>query len=201
MLSPRALPAKMTLGFATKKWSQMKTTPKLFVLIGMMGAGKTSSGKVLSRRVGWDFVDLDQELESRTGVSIPEIFESEGEQGFRQRETDLLKEFLNKEQMIISSGGGIVLKEENRKLLKRSKAEIIFLEVTPEDCLKRTEGTSRPLLRVKDPLGKIKELLSERTALYEEVSTCKISTSKKRPGQIAGEIMSKFFPDQLKENQ
>lgn len=168
----------------------MKTTPKLLVLVGMMGAGKTSSGKVLSRRIGWDFVDLDQEIEARTGVTIPEIFEAEGEEGFRSRETEILKEYLKKENTVVSCGGGIVLKEINRELLKKSNAEVLFLEVSPEECLQRTQGSDRPLLKVGNPLEKIKQLLVLRTPLYEEVKTCKISTNKKKPNQIAKEVMA-----------
>ena len=84
----------------------------------MMGAGKSSFGKYCSKELGYQFVDLDEELENRTGVKIPEIFAKEGEEGFRRRETDLLREFIEKEGFIVATGGGVVMRDENRQILK-----------------------------------------------------------------------------------
>ena len=106
-------------------------------LVGMMGAGKSTIGKALAALMGTKFVDLDRELEERCGVSIPHIFETEGEAGFRCRETRLLQEYAKASDMVVATGGGVVTREENREILKASPAVAVHLKVSPEECALR----------------------------------------------------------------
>ena len=106
----------------------------------MMGAGKSTIGKALAALMGTKFVDLDRELEERCGVSIPHIFETEGEAGFRCRETRLLQEYAKASDMVVATGGGVVTREENREILKASPAVAVHLKVSPEECFRRTQA-------------------------------------------------------------
>ena len=128
---------------------------RTIILVGMMGAGKSTIGKALAALMGTKFVDLDRELEERCGVSIPHIFETEGEAGFRCRETRLLQEYARAADMVVATGGGVVIREENREILKASPAVAVHLKVSPEECFRRTQGTDRPLLQCEDPMAKI----------------------------------------------
>ncbi len=147
-----------------------KYKTQTIVLVGMMGAGKTYVGKSLAAMLGRKFIDLDKKLEERCGSSIPEIFAVEGEDGFRKRESRLLKEFSETEGVVIATGGGVVLREENRKILRNSKALVVHLNINERTCLNRTKGSDRPLLQTPNPMEKIKELIDFRTPLYREVA-------------------------------
>ena len=144
-------------------------------LVGMMGAGKTTVGRDLARRLGRRFVDIDQEVVARTGVQIPVIFEIEGEDGFRKRETQVLSELLGTPGVVIATGGGIVLAEENRALL-REHAFVVLIEVSPEVLWERTRrDRNRPLLQVENPRQRIRELHAQRAPLYREVANLVMS--------------------------
>lgn len=139
-------------------------------LVGMMGAGKTTIGRQLARRLQRRFVDCDHEIESRTGVKIPVIFEIEGEAGFRKRESQVIAELAQEPGLVIATGGGAVLKEENRVCLTHHGI-VIYLSVPPYNLWERTRNdTNRPLLQVANPRARIEELHALRDPLYREVA-------------------------------
>ncbi|MBW7901155.1 MAG: shikimate kinase [Rhodocyclaceae bacterium] len=135
-----------------------------------MGAGKTTIGKALARRLGWRFVDSDHEIEARTGVGIPTIFEIEGEAGFRRRESQVIRELTELRNVVMATGGGAVIAEENRARLKENGL-VAYLDVPPDMLYERTRhDRNRPLLQVEDPLGRLRELHEQRSPLYREVA-------------------------------
>jgi shikimate kinase len=139
-------------------------------LIGLMGAGKTTIGRSLARHLGWDFVDTDREVESRTGVNIPTIFEIEGEEGFRRRESLVVAETSEKTGLVVATGGGGVLCEQNRKHM-RTGGCVVYLNVSPRILWERTcRDKNRPLLQVADPLSKLSQLFDARDPLYRETA-------------------------------
>ena len=143
---------------------------RCIVLVGMPGSGKTTVGRDLAKRLGLRFVDTDHEIEARTGVKIPTIFEIEGEDGFRKRETQTLDDLTRESNMVLATGGGAVIRPENRALL-RERAVVVFLSVPPPILWERTRhDRSRPLLQVSDPRGRLEELLKVRGPFYREVA-------------------------------
>jgi shikimate kinase len=139
-------------------------------LIGLMGAGKTTIGRSLAKRLGLCFVDTDKEIELRTGVSIPTIFEIEGEDGFRKRESQIIAETSAKNTWVVATGGGSVLREENRANM-RASGFVIYLNVPPQMLWERTRhDKNRPLLQVADPLSRLSQLFTDRDPLYREVA-------------------------------
>ncbi len=135
-------------------------------LIGPMGAGKTTIGRQLAKELSKKFYDSDHEIEKRTGVDIHLIFEIEGEDGFRKRETQVLTELTSLDNIVLSTGGGAILNEENRKALI-DNGTIVYLKSTAEKLYKRTaEDKRRPLLQTDDRLGQIEKLLNEREPTY-----------------------------------
>ena len=146
------------------------SSPKCIVLVGMPGSGKTTVGRDLAKRLGLRFVDSDHEIEARTGVKIPTIFEIEGEDGCRKRETQTLDALTRESNMVLATGGGAVIRPENRALL-RERAVVVFLSVPPQILWERTRhDRSRPLLQVADPKGRLEELLKARGPFYREVA-------------------------------
>ena len=141
------------------------------VLVGPMGAGKSTVGRGLASLLKRAFFDSDQEIESRTGVDIPTIFEFEGEEGFRHRETEMLRELLGRENVVLATGGGIVMRPENRELLKQHC--VLYLRVPVAEQYRRTrKSRRRPLLNASDdPRGRLEELFELRDPLYQEVAT------------------------------
>lgn len=136
----------------------------------MMGAGKTTIGRQLAKRLGRRFVDCDHEIEARTGVKIPVIFEIEGEAGFRKRETQVIAELASEPGLVVATGGGAVLAEENRACLSEHGL-VIYLAVPPFHLWERTRhDTNRPLLQVENPRKRIEELHALRDPLYREVA-------------------------------
>ncbi|PIT08432.1 shikimate kinase [Snodgrassella alvi] len=136
------------------------------ILIGLMGAGKTTLGKQLANKLRCTFYDSDQVICERTGVSIPTIFELEGEAGFRSREAMIIGELVQKKNTIIATGGGAVLQLENRLKLQQN-GHVIYLHAQPEVLLGRIQhDKNRPLLQVSDPLAKLQELYTIRDPIY-----------------------------------
>jgi shikimate kinase len=147
-------------------------------LIGLMGAGKTTFGRWLAASLGKPFIDGDEELERRSGRAIPAIFEKEGEAFFRDCEQTLLMELVQREGIVLGTGGGVVLREVNREQL-RINGTVIYLHATPEVLAKRLRGTTgRPLLQAaEDPVVRLKELYEIRDPLYRQTAHCVIEST------------------------
>ena len=159
------------------------------VLIGPMGSGKTSVGRRLACVLKRDFFDSDFEIVARTGVSIDHIFDVEGEQGFRQRETSMLSELCDISNIVIATGGGIVIKAENRALLKHNSF-VVYLASSVEQLVMRTaRSKSRPLLEKSTNREQtIRDILEAREPLYQEVADVVIDTTGKKLYAIINEI-------------
>jgi len=150
--------------------------PGSIFLVGMMGAGKTSVGRVLAKRLEKSFYDSDQVIEDRTGVKIPVIFEIEGEAGFRVRESMVIDELTALRDIVLATGGGAVLIETNREKL-RTRGTVVYLRATVRDLLNRTRhDKNRPLLQAADPRARLTELYEKRDPLYREVAHLIVDT-------------------------
>jgi shikimate kinase len=148
----------------------MKQDSRNVFLVGLMGAGKTTVGRVLARRLNLPFVDSDHEIEARTGVSIPTIFEIEGEEGFRRREAQVIEDLTQREALVLATGGGVVLDPANRALLK-SGGWVVYINVPPETLYERIRhDRNRPLIQVENPLARLRELYAQRDPLYRAVA-------------------------------
>ena len=161
-------------------------------LVGPMGSGKSAVGKQLARTLGLAFIDSDAEIEKRTGVDIAYIFEKEGEPGFRQREREMLAELTAGEHLVIATGGGAVLDEDNRDRLS-ARGTVVYLRTTVAQQLERTRNsTTRPLLLDGDPATVLHELMEIRAPLYEQVADLIVDTGGRRVGAVVGEICAKL---------
>ncbi len=141
-----------------------------FFLVGLMGAGKSTLGKKLAAQLSSPFYDSDNEICQRTGVDIPTIFAMEGEQGFRDRECIVISELASRQGIILATGGGAVLREENRCCLK-SNGVVLYLHAQPDVLFERVRhDKNRPLLQVENPLDKLLELYKERDTLYRQTA-------------------------------
>ena len=160
------------------------------VLVGPMGSGKTSVGRRLACVLKRDFFDSDFEIVARTGVAIDHIFDVEGEEGFRQREINMLSELCEIPNIVIATGGGIVIKPENRELLKRDSF-VVYLSSSVKQLLSRTaRSKSRPLLERSTNREKtIRELVEKREPLYQEVADVVVDTTGKKLYAIINEII------------
>ncbi len=169
----------------------MQKSPSIF-LVGPMGAGKTTVGRQLAKCLNMEFADSDSEIEKRTGVDIPLIFELEGEVGFRKRETAMLDNLTTKDTIVLATGGGAVLAEENRGFLV-SRGTVIYLNTTVDQILQRTHrDTKRPLLQTDDPRAKLETLATERNPLYESIADITISTESQKIRDVINEICTKL---------
>lgn len=161
------------------------------VLVGPMGAGKTTVGQLVSKKLRLPFKDTDAEIEARTGADIPWIFDVEGEAGFRDRETQVLRDLLNGSAGVIATGGGIVMREENRDLLK--SVDVIYLKASLEEQLRRTANDrKRPLLQTDDPRSVLQRLMTLRDPLYREVATRVIETDGANSRTIAAQLAREY---------
>ena len=160
----------------------------IIALIGFMGAGKSAVGRLLSARLGLSFVDLDEVISAMAGKDITEIFAAEGEEGFRERESEALKRVLDGGSKVVSCGGGVVLRDENVELLRR-KSRVFLLRVSPERALERLAGSEgRPLLDADDVEERIRELMEERAERYHAAAHAEFDASDADPEEIAEEI-------------
>lgn len=147
-------------------------------LIGPMGAGKTTVGRLLARALELAFWDSDREIERRTGVGIPMIFEYEGEAGFRRREAEVIADLTAKEGVVLATGGGAVLLPENRECLK-TRGFVVYLQCSVDKQLERThKDLNRPLLKTAKPRRRLAELLTMREPLYRELADCVVDTGQ-----------------------
>ena len=162
--------------------------PTSIFLIGMMASGKTTIGKRLAERLGWEFFDTDREIETNCGVPISYIFEKEGESGFRARETQTLAELTTRDGVVIATGGGAPMFEINRKLLARGL--VIQLASSVSDIIERTRyDSTRPLLASEDKVARIRAIMLARGGTYDEVCNEKIVTSRKPVDTVVEKIL------------
>lgn len=161
------------------------------VLIGPPGAGKTTIGRKLARELGVELYDTDTGIEETTGRSIPEIFAADGEPGFRRLEEDVVGRALRTEQGVVSLGGGAVLSESTRALLR--ECTVVYLEISIAEGLRRTGATNtRPLLGGDDPDANYREIMRIRRPLYREVASVRVRTDGRSPGRVVRAIMGKL---------
>jgi shikimate kinase len=147
-------------------------------LVGMMGAGKTTVGKLLAQQLGKIFVDSDEEIQQRTGVTIPHIFDVEGEAGFRQREASVIQDLVLLDNIVLATGGGSVL-DENSRVALCCNGVVVYLKSTIHDLWQRTRhDRNRPLLQTADPHSRLKNIYEQRDPLYAQVANLVISTGK-----------------------
>ncbi len=165
------------------------SNPGSFFLVGPMGAGKSTIGRQLARALHLEFIDSDREIEVRTGVDIPLIFELEGESGFRKRERHVIDLLTARKGIVLATGGGAVLDPENRKCLA-SRGKVIYLHASVEQQLQRTaHDRSRPLLQTDNPGQKLAELMQVRDPLYREIADWVIETDGCRVREVVQEII------------
>ena len=161
-------------------------------LVGPMGSGKSAVGRQLATRLDLAFVDSDAEIEARTGVDIPYIFEKEGEAGFREREREVLDALTGRSRVLLSTGGGAVLDPANRERL-RSRGCVVYLRTSVKQQFARTRRSGhRPLLSNDDPLGTLERLMLVRAPLYEEAADLVVDTDGRRVGSVVEEIMRRL---------
>ena len=173
----------------------MKIKNNIF-LVGLMGSGKTTIGKLIAKKLRYKFIDTDLLMEEKTGVKVPLIFEYEGEEGFRKRETKILSEVLLSDNIVLATGGGIVLSDNNRQQLKE-RGNVIYLNAEINELAKRlSNDKTRPLLQNTDIKEKLKELMGHRSFLYESIADSIIQTKNKRAPDIANEIITNLGLDE-----
>lgn len=163
-------------------------------LVGPMGAGKTTVGRRLAKSLHRRFLDADHELEARTGVKIPLIFEIEGEAGFRAREKRLIAELTALEDIVLATGGGAILEADSREALA-SRGYVVYLHAPIAQLLARTRAdTNRPLLQTADPAQRMRDLIEQREPLYREVADLIIDTGALTLGDIVQKILHEAAP-------
>jgi shikimate kinase len=174
----------------------MRASRNLF-LVGLMGAGKTTVGRQLARRLGKRFLDSDHEIEERTGVKVATIFEIEGETGFRARESRVIEELAQAEDLVLATGGGVVLDPGNRARLA-ARGFVIYLHAQPRDLWQRTrQDKSRPLLQGVDPLARLEQLYAIRDPLYREIADIVVDTGRQGVGALVTRVLGDL-PDECK---
>ena len=166
-------------------------------LVGMMGSGKTSTGRPLAERLGYGFVDADAVIEQAAGCSIPEIFERDGEAGFRSLESQVLNAISQRHSLVVATGGGVVTEPENWGVLH--SGIVIWLDVVPDQLMQRlkADSTVRPLLQTADPEADLKALLNKRQPLYAEADLT-VVINDETPDAVADGILQ-LLPSLLKD--
>lgn len=162
------------------------------ILIGPMGAGKSTIGRLLAKELRLPFKDSDKEIEQRTGANIPWIFDVEGEQGFRDREQAMIEELCEQDGVVLATGGGAVLRPANRQAL-RGGGRVVYLHTSVEQQIERTaRDRNRPLLRSADPGKVLRDLMAIRDPLYREIADIIIETDERPPRLVVQEILARL---------
>ncbi|MBU2217749.1 MAG: shikimate kinase AroK [Gammaproteobacteria bacterium] len=162
------------------------------ILVGPMGAGKSTIGRLLAKELRLPFKDSDKEIEQRTGADIPWIFDVEGEQGFREREQAVIAELCEQDGLVLATGGGAVMRPENRSTLWRG-GRVVYLHASVEQQLDRTaRDRNRPLLRTANPSKVLGELLAIRDPLYREIADVIVETDERPPRMVVQEIIERL---------
>lgn len=162
------------------------------ILVGMMGAGKTTVGRLLARRLKRSFYDTDEEIERRCGVRIPVIFDIEGEAGFRARETQIIAQLCALDNAVLATGGGAVLAEENRRIIA-ARGIVVYLHARPTHLWQRVRhDRNRPLLATAEPQKKLDALYAERDPLYREVADLVVDTGKQSVQTLAKDLLTRL---------
>lgn len=158
-------------------------------LVGPMGSGKSTVGRALARKIGYRFIDSDREIEARCGVDIPTIFDYEGESGFRERESRIIDELTSLPGVVLATGGGAILRPENRQHLM-CRGHVILLQVDIKEQLRRVAfDANRPLLQTDDPEARLRALMEEREPIYKSVADVEISTDSRRMYHVVSRIL------------
>ena len=158
-------------------------------LVGPMGAGKSTIGRLLSQELQLEFIDSDKEIETRAGADIPWIFDVEGEAGFRKRETNIIDELSQRQQIVLATGGGAILSPDNRRFLQ-SRGTVIYLHTSLQQQIERTaKDRNRPLLQTEDPAKVLADLMQLRDPLYRDCCDLLIHTDGRRPKSVARDIV------------
>ena len=161
-------------------------------LIGPMGAGKTTMGRQLAKKLHLEFIDSDRVIEQRTGADIPLIFDKEGEEGFRKREEAVIDELTQKDNIILATGGGAILRPSNRQHLKE-RGTVIYLHSDINQLMERVRhDKNRPLLQTEDPEAKLRELMEIRDPLYRETAHITINTGEKSIRSVINVILDRL---------
>lgn len=168
-------------------------------LVGLMGSGKTTVGRALAKKLNKRFIDSDHEIEARTGVSIPVIFEIEGEVSFRQREAEVIRDLTAQDGIVLATGGGAILNNDSRRYLQE-RGTVIYLHASVNSILQRTRNDkNRPLLRTADPRKKLEELESQRHPLYQEIADLVIETGRPNVQHLVQNILDKLSRSDVSE--
>jgi shikimate kinase / 3-dehydroquinate synthase len=166
------------------------------ILIGMMGSGKTTVGRLLARQLGKTFIDSDEEIQKRTGVTIPHIFDVEGEAGFRQREAGVVQDLLKCNDIVLATGGGAIL-DKNNRVAMRGNGTVVYLKSGVHDLWQRTRhDRNRPLLQIADPRAKLQELFVQRNPLYTETADIVMHTGRQNVQLLISSLMRKLNTNQ-----
>tara|TARA_R110001599_G_scaffold5755_8_gene28693 strand:- start:264 stop:770 length:507 start_codon:yes stop_codon:yes gene_type:complete len=161
-------------------------------LIGPMGAGKSTIGRLLAKELKYPFKDSDREIEARTGADIPWIFDVEGEEGFREREEAMIAELVQEHGIILATGGGVVMREANRRALS-AHGLVVYLRTSVDQQLQRTsKDRQRPLLLNADPEKVLRDLMARRDPLYSEIADVTIDTDQRGPKVVVNTILSRL---------
>ena len=170
--------------------------PGNIFLVGLMGAGKTTVGRRLAKRLGKSFYDCDEEIERTTGVKIPVIFDIEGEAGFRAREARMLAELVVRSDIVLATGGGAVLSADNRRMLAENGL-VVYLRALASDLWARTRhDRNRPLLKTDQPLARLEELYAERDPLYRSIADLIVDTGSQSLGSLAHRLEQQLIERQ-----
>ena len=185
-------PNKNALAITPAQKALLNQAPNIY-LIGLMGASKSTAGRLLAQTMGREFYDSDDEIVKRTGASIPTIFEIEGEVGFREREQRMIAELCAKKSVILGTGGGAILREANREALKNT-GWVVYLSTSPERLINRTRyDKNRPLLQTANPLSVLTQLYEVRHPIYQDLADIVITTGAGHVTHVVAHIIEQLI--------